>query len=414
MRNTLGLGVVLFLLSGCSGMDSAAQAPMSEGRATGSESGPTTGSGGSMAIDSGTGAGDLSGGVDLPGAPSDGAGGSLASGGVNSGGSAGAAGAAGTAGAAPVPEAPPLEPEPTPEPVPNVQRALTAGTWDDGANFAFFSAYLKRLGDAQLVGLPFDLTTVSAAHLTLPKVTAKKTLDVAIVLDTTGSMGDEIRYLAAELGTITSTVQSRHPGAQQRWSVVNYRDVGDKYLTEVLPLTDGVETVRARLAETTADGGGDVPEASEAGLGAASGLDWRSSDSNARIVFWVTDASHHPENAPALEQSVRGLAAAGVHVYPVAASGVDELAEASMRTIAVYTGGRYLFLTDDSGIGNSHKEPTIPCYYVTTLKAAMVRMIDVELKGAYSAPSAQEILRTGGNPNAGSCKLASGTQVRAY
>jgi len=44
-----------------------------------------------------------------------------------------------------------------------------------------------------------------------------------------------------------------------------------------------------------------------------------------------------------------------------------------MRSAAEITGGRYLFLTDDSGVGGPHKTPEIPCYFVTKLARALVR-----------------------------------------
>jgi hypothetical protein len=69
----------------------------------------------------------------------------------------------------------------------------------------------------------------------------------------------------------------------------------------------------------------------------------------------------------------------GVHIYAVAASGVDELTEDTMRSAAELTGGRYLFLTNDSGVGGAHKEPEIPCYFATHLDDAILRMVDIEL-----------------------------------
>ena len=102
-----------------------------------------------------------------------------------------------------------------------------------------------------------------------------------------------------------------------------------------------------------------------------------------------------------------------VHVYPVASSGVDELTELSMRSTAQLTGGRYMFLTDDSGVGNAHKEPTIPCYFVTRLDRALLRMVDAELTGTVVAPAASEIIRSSGTIQDGVCTLAGGQQVRA-
>ena len=51
----------------------------------------------------------------------------------------------------------------------------------------------------------------------------------------------------------------------------------------------------------------------------------------------------------------------------VGASGVDEVAWLPRRAASELSGGRYLFLTDDSGVGGPHKEPTLPCYLVTKL-----------------------------------------------
>jgi hypothetical protein len=103
-----------------------------------------------------------------------------------------------------------------------------------------------------------------------------------------------------------------------------------------------------------------------------------------------------------------------VHIYPVAASGQDDLGEYTMRTVAEVTGGRYLFITNDSGIGGGHAEPHIPCYFVTTLESAMRRMISTEVGGDYVAPPASEIIRTSGNPNGQSCTLSNGSTVTAW
>ena len=42
--------------------------------------------------------------------------------------------------------------------------------------------------------------------------------------------------------------------------------------------------------------------------------------------------------------------------------------------------GRYLFLTDDSGIGNDHEEPRVPCYRVERLDG---RVGEVNLRQGY-------------------------------
>jgi hypothetical protein len=80
----------------------------------------------------------------------------------------------------------------------------------------------------------------------------------------------------------------------------------------------------------------------------------------------------------------------------------------------VALGGRYIFLTNDSGVGGDPKEPSIPCYFVTRLDHAILRMVQIEMRGDYSEPNADEILRTGGNPQNGACELESGQVVTAF
>ena len=128
-------------------------------------------------------------------------------------------------------------------------------------------------------------------------------------------------------------------------------------------------------------------------------------------MFWVADAPHHVGKEAVLADAVHGAQKLGVHIYPVAASGADALLEHTMRSSAQLTGGRYLFLTDDSGIGDAHKEPEIPCYFVTKLDHAIERMVDIEMSGIYHEPSAAEILRTGGDPKKGQCQVGSDVYV---
>lgn len=80
-----------------------------------------------------------------------------------------------------------------------------------------------------------------------------------------------------------------------------------------------------------------------------------------------------------------------------------------MRTAAQMTGGRYVFLTNDSGIGGDHAEPHIPCYQVTRFDGALVRMVESELSGKRVAPADAEVVRTVGDPKDGVCAVSSGS-----
>lgn len=292
---------------------------------------------------------------------------------------------------------------------------LTAGAWDDNRNFAHFQAFRTTVRGQVSGAPPFSDDEVGEAHALFEQdATARTNLEVSLVIDTTGSMGDEMRYLKAEYVALTSAIAERFPDASQRWSLVVYRDEGDMYVTQSFDFQTDVQGFRTLLDRQDAGGGGDFPEAPEQALARMSELSWSTDADTARIAFWVADAPHHDRNAEAMAQAVRTAQAKGIHVYPVASSGIDSLMELTMRMAAQLTGGRYLFLTDDSGVGGAHAEPTIPCYFVTKLNDAVLRMVEIELSGVYREPAADEIIRTGGNPEHGACTLESGETVNAY
>lgn len=65
---------------------------------------------------------------------------------------------------------------------------------------------------------------------------------------------------------------------------------------------------------------------------------------------------------------------------------------------------RYIFLTDDSGIGNGHAEPNIDCYVVTRLDQLIARVLAGIVGGHRVEPKQGEIIRTVGSYDRGRCK----------
>jgi hypothetical protein len=292
---------------------------------------------------------------------------------------------------------------------------LTAGAWDDSQNLERFLEYRAELHEAQLPGLlDFGEQDHQTAASAAGALSAHTTLDVALVIDTTGSMGDELTYLQSELDALSSAIELEYPNAEQRWSLVVYRDEGDEYVARAFDFRAAGEEFRAELGRQSSGGGGDFPEASEAALAAMNQLAWRADAATARLAFWVTDAPHHAERVGSLRDAIAVAQAQGIHLYPVASSGIDELTELTLRSAAQLTLGRYLFLTDDSGVGGAHKEPSIPCYFVTRLDDAILRMVDIEMSGVYREPDVGEVIRSGGNPTDGACALESGHTVFVF
>jgi hypothetical protein len=296
---------------------------------------------------------------------------------------------------------------------------LTAGIWDDNLNYDFFRPY--EAAQAGMAGDPgFTPADYDAAHAAVAQRAPHMVVDAALVLDTTGSMGDELSYLTTEFANMSGAISAAFPDAAQRWALVVYRDTpdhdpDDEYVVRTFDFTSSVSGFTSTLGQQSASGGGDYPESPELGLSALNQLSWRSGTSVARLAFWVGDAPHHADRGAAMNQAIAGARAAGIHLYPVSASGTNDLLEFTMRTAAQITGGRYLFLTDDSGIGDPHKVPEIPCYYVTKLQQAIVRAVAAELTSVYTGPDPAQIIRIVGSPTpSGQCTTADNQKVQIY
>ncbi len=210
-------------------------------------------------------------------------------------------------------------------------------------------------------------------------------LDLALVVDTTGSMSDELEYLKAEIDDIAAAVQRMFPNVDARLALVVYRDEGDDYVTRSHDFTGSVSDFRRTLSQQRASGGGDYPEAMHAALEHASRLSWRDRDT-ARMLFLVGDAPPHDRFGERTFTAMDGLRRQGVHIYPVAGSGVKVKAEFILRSAAFLTLGQYLFLTDHSGVGLPHASPHVPEYAVEHLNQLMLRMIASELAGRHLVP----------------------------
>ncbi|HAD98586.1 MAG TPA: hypothetical protein DCG19_14340 [Cryomorphaceae bacterium] len=202
-------------------------------------------------------------------------------------------------------------------------------------------------------------------------------LDISFVVDATGSMSDEIAFLKAELGDVIGRIQSVLNHSSIRTSSVFYRDKGDEYVTRESDFSDNVSQTENFIQEQNAGGGGDYPEALiEAMEVAVNKFKW-SNKAVSRIMFLVLDAPPHygEDELRRLHQLLKDAARKGIRIIPIASSGIDKRTEYLLRSMALATNGTYTFLTDDSGVGDSHIEPTTDSYEVELLNDLMVRLI---------------------------------------
>ena len=234
-------------------------------------------------------------------------------------------------------------------------------------------------------------------------------LDLMIVLDCTGSMSDEIAFLKSELRAILDDLKKRHPTLDLRVGLVAYRDIGDDFVTRTYQLTPDLDALQAAIAEQRGGGGGDMPEAVDEAL--ARGVDQHWRDDALRTLVLVADAPPHDDKMRIAFDAAEVARAKRVQIVPVASSGVDNRAEYFMRATAALTQSRYVFLTDDSGIGNPHAEPDVACYVVTSLASTIRRVLDSQLSGRRIEPATQEVIRVNGIYDNGKCRLPANFRV---
>lgn len=201
-------------------------------------------------------------------------------------------------------------------------------------------------------------------------------LDIAFVVDATGSMGDEIQYLKEEMRDVIERVQTQDQQLNIHTAAVFYKDHGDDYLTKISDFTTDVNTTQNFIKAQFAGGGGDFPEAVDDALAVSiRELHW-SSQSRARLLFLILDAPPHADSpiVQRMNTLIQEAAQKGIRIIPLSSSGIDKSTEYLMRCLALGTNGTYTFLTNHSGIGGHHISPSTDSFKVELINDLLVRI----------------------------------------
>ncbi len=177
-------------------------------------------------------------------------------------------------------------------------------------------------------------------------------LDVLFLLDSTGSMDDEIYQLKITIDEVAHRIHQLPGDVDVRLGMTLYRDEFDEYLTATFDLTPDIQAFAGALAKVVAYGGDDYPEALDEALAdALSQPSWRPASETVQLVFLVADAPPQVlRQVPVpYTDSMREAARRGIKIFPVSSSGTDDQAEFVFRQFAQFTGARYVFLTYGAG-----------------------------------------------------------------
>ncbi len=261
--------------------------------------------------------------------------------------------------------------------------------------FAFFPAAYGAAEDKYIVEADWDQLAARASlrredagvdvqfDAALPAAPSR--LDVAFVIDCTGSMSEEIDRIKETVTTIAGRIGQDPHHPDLRFGLVAYRDAQDDFVTRTVDFTGDIQAFQGAINQLEAGGGGDEPESVNAALQETMrGLTWRQ-ETATRLAFIVGDApAHFYEQAPyTYDQAMTDAATMGVKFFPVASGGSNPIAELQFRQLAQFTLGHFVFITEGGGspVGSGgsdyHVDPQD--FQVQSLDELIVRLVRQEL-----------------------------------
>jgi hypothetical protein len=194
-------------------------------------------------------------------------------------------------------------------------------------------------------------------------------LDILFLLDATGSMDDELSQLKDNIVAVSMQIKALPSQPDIRFALLSYRDQEEAYVTNLADFTPDIETFITTLAGVEAVGGGDYPEDLNMALTLAiHEASWRA-EGSISLIFLIADAPPH-------------LDYARIKIYSIASSGLDEQGVYIFRQLAQVTGGRFLFLTQETEANtpaNSNRGFTVSDYTVSALDQLIVNLVAEEL-----------------------------------
>ncbi|MHC4716549.1 MAG: vWA domain-containing protein [Planctomycetota bacterium] len=149
---------------------------------------------------------------------------------------------------------------------------------------------------------------------------AQPQVEVAFVMDTTGSMSGLIAGAKAKIWQIANHILTGKPRPKVRIALVPYRDKGDQYVTRVYDLSDNIDKVYQDLMTFTAAGGGDGPEnVNQALHDAVHKISWSKGRRTLKIIYLVGDWPPHNEykDVPTYDKIAHQAITKGIYVNTV-------------------------------------------------------------------------------------------------
>lgn len=215
---------------------------------------------------------------------------------------------------------------------------------------------------AVLMMLLLMSTMTSAQTSSKRNIQQAARIDICFLLDSTGSMADEIGVVKEKIWEIVNDILLGDPRPDVRFSIVMYRDRGDEYVVKTIPFTRDVDSIHSDLMQIQATGGGDKREDVNKGFHTAiHELDWDNTSGVSRMIFLIGDAGPHMEYSQTVPygQTAKIATKKGIQVFSIGCSGIDQREITEFTEIANLTGGQFEFLTYKMDIEQDGERKTL-------------------------------------------------------
>ena len=206
-----------------------------------------------------------------------------------------------------------------------------------------------RTLSASVIAATFLFTPIAASQAEVKY--GRERIQVAFVLDTTGSMANLIDGAKRKIWSIANTIVDIHPEAEIKMALIGFRDRGDDYVIKTYDMSSDIQGLYGNLIQFQAQGGGDTPESVNEALNAAvRDLDWNFNDNVRRIVFLVGDSPPHMDydNSPQYPEIIDRAKRDDIVVNTVQA-GDNRDTTMIWKEMAQMGNGRYIQIPQDGG-----------------------------------------------------------------
>ncbi len=177
-------------------------------------------------------------------------------------------------------------------------------------------------------------------------------VEVAFLLDTTGSMSGLIQGAKVKIWSIAKEMLDAQVTPDLRMALIGYRDRGDAYVTRTFDLTGDIDRIYGELLKFEARGGGDRPESVNQALDdAINGLSWNNDPQVYRVVFLVGDSPPQMQYHDDIKfpETARLAQRKDVVINTLLAGGAQDTGRI-WREIARLAHGRYSEIPQDGGM----------------------------------------------------------------